>query len=493
MNRIVSRAAHWAAVAALPLAACNLAPEYQRPETPTPAAFKEAGDWKAAAPADGLPKGEWWKVLGDPVLDGLEVKLGSANQDLKSAYYRFLQARAALGIAAADTMPQISGNASATRQRGSATIANSLKQSDFSNGLLSANFSYEIDVWGRVRNSVEAAKDSAQASAGDLATTDLDLRAELAQDYFTLRGFDTQQRILDATVTAFAAALDLTGRRHEGGVQPAADVAQAEGQLETAKTQASDNGLRRAQTEHAIAILIGEPPSEFSLPPRPLEESPPPPIDAGIPSQLIERRPDVAAAERRVASANAGIGVARAAYFPVFNLDGLIGLQSATPQKFVQAPSSIWSLGPSAAVYLFDGGRIESMSDQARAVYDQTVADYRQTVLNANGEVEDNLVALRQLDHEAGTQKAAVNATQRALDQSILRYTAGLVTYIEVVESQNLALAAQLSAADIYTRRMTSTVLLVRALGGGWDAGTGLGLEQAAAAGTGAPNQQAER
>jgi NodT family efflux transporter outer membrane factor (OMF) lipoprotein len=482
MNRISTmRAAVRLAVAAGTLAACSLAPDYHRPETITPPAFKEMGDWKTAEPSDASPKGAWWKRFGDPTLNELEDKVGSANQDLKAAFARFQQARAQLGVANAATEPQVSGYSTTTRIKDSATVTNPIRRVNFSDYALNASVSYEIDVWGRVKNSVESAKDQAQASAGDLAATDLDLRADLADDYFALRGFDTQQRILDETVDAFAAALDLTGRRHAGGVQPEADVAQAEGQLETAKTQASDNRLRRAQLEHAIAILAGEPPAQFGLPPMPLDSPPPPRVDAGLPSSLIERRPDVAAAERRVAAANADIGVARAAFFPVFNLDGLLGVESALPQKWLKGSSSIWSFGPSAAIYLFDGGRLDALSDQARAAYDETVADYRQTVLDANGEVEDNLAALRLLDREAITQKAAVTATQRALDQSTLRYSAGLVTYIEVVESQNLALAAQLSAADIQTRQMTSTVLLIKALGGDWAADGGLDLERVAA------------
>ena len=463
------------------LAACSFAPDYHVPETATPPAFKEAGDWKPAEPADEMPKGEWWKTLGDPRLDGLEDKVAGANQNLKSAFARFEQARAQVQVANADSLPEVTGNASGARERRSQTISPSVKPSNFSDYTLSANVSYEVDVWGRVRNSIESAKDKAQASAGDLAATDLDLRADLADDYFMLRGLDTQQRILDETVAAYAAALALTGRRHEGGVQPEADVAQAEGQLETAKTQASDNRLRRAQIEHAIAILAGEPPSQFSLAPLPLDAKPPPAIDTGLPSALIERRPDVAAAERRVAAANADIGVARAAFFPVFSLDALLGVETATPLKWLQAPSTIWSFGPSAAVYLFDGGRRDALTDEARFAFDETVADYRQTVLTANGEVEDNLAALRYLDREAQTESAAVAATQRALDQAKLRYEAGLVTYLEVVETQNAALTAQLSAADILTRRLTSTVLLIKALGGGWNVDTGLSLEKQAA------------
>jgi outer membrane protein, multidrug efflux system len=474
-QRLRGEAAALAAAASV-LAGCSLAPDYKVPETEAPAVYKEAGEWKTAAPADEVPRGEWWKLLGDKTLDGLEDKVAGGNQNLKATLAQFEQAQAQLRIASADTAPQVQANAAANEQRHPGTIANPFPRRNFADYALNVTVSYEIDVWGRVRNSVEAAKDQAQASAGDLAATELEIRADLAADYFALRGLDTQQRILDETVTAFAAALDLTGRRHDGGVQPVADVAQAQGQLETAKTQAADNHLRRQQLEHAIAILVGVAPGEFSLPALPLDDRPPPPVDVGLPSALIERRPDVAAAERRVAAANAEIGVARAAAFPVFDLASLLGVESALPQKLVEAPSTLWSLGPTAAVYLFDGGRIEAMTDQTRKVYDQTVAQYRQTVLTANGEVEDQLVSLRQLDKEIKTQSAAVTATQRALDQSKLRYTAGIVTYIEVVDNENLALAAQLSQADILTRRMTSTVQLIKALGGGWSSDTGLEL-----------------
>jgi NodT family efflux transporter outer membrane factor (OMF) lipoprotein len=479
MNRHFRGEAAALAAAASVLAGCSLAPDYKVPETATPVVYKEDGEWKTAAPADEAPRGAWWKLLGDKTLDDLEDKVAGANQNLKATLAQFEQAQAQLRIASADTAPQVQGNAAANEQRHSGTTGNPLPRRNFADYALNVTVSYEIDVWGRVRNSVEAAKDQAQAGAGDLATTELELRADLAADYFALRGLDTQQRILDETVTAFAQALDLTGRRHDGGVQPVADVAQAQGQLETAKTQAADNHLHRQQLEHAIAILVGVMPSDFGLPALPLDDRPPPPVEVGLPSALLERRPDVAAAERRVAAANAQIGVARAAAYPVFDLESMLGVESGLPQKLFGAPSSLWSLGPTAAVTLFDGGRIDAMTDQARKAYDQTVAQYRQSVLTANGEVEDQLIALRQLDKEIRTQSAAVTATQKALDQSKLRYTAGIVTYIEVVDNENLALAAQLSQADIITRRMTSTVQLIKALGGGWSSDTGLDLAQA--------------
>ncbi len=467
------------ALAAASLAACNLAPDYNVPDTVIPAAYKETGDWKQAQPGDEMPKGTWWLLFGDDRLNGLEDKVADANQDLKAAYARFQEARAQVEVAGAAAYPQVNGNGQGTRQRRSQTISRPVQPTNFSDYQLTASVSYEIDVWGRVRNSIASAKDSEQASAGDLAATDLDIRAELAGDYFMLRGFDTQQRILDETVTAFAAALDLIGRRHEGGVQPAADVAEAQGQLETAKTQASDNRLRRAQLEHAIAILVGEPPSQFSLAPLPLDNQALPAVDAGLPSSLLERRPDVAAAERRVAAANANIGVARAAYYPVFSLDALVGFETQAPLKLLQAPSSLWAFGPQITDYIFDGGKRDGLTDEARAAYDETIADYRQTVLSANGEVEDNLAALNYLDRETKTEKAAVTATQQALDQAKLRYGAGLVTYIEVVDTENAALTAQLTEADIETRRIASSVQLIKALGGGWQADTGLKLADA--------------
>ncbi len=459
-----------AAVATVLLAACSFAPEYHEPAQPSPAAFKEAaGTWKAAAPADAAPRGAWWTDFGDVQLNALEDQVTSANQDLRAAVARYQQARAAARVARADLFPNVEASAGLTREQVSRNRAtySSLQPHIYSDYTLGADVSYELDVWGRVRNAVAAARAQAQASAGDLATVDLVTHAELATDYFMLRSDDTRQALLDDTVSAYQKALELTQRRHDGGVAAAADVDQAETQLQTAITLAADNRLKRAQLEHAIAVLIGVPPSGFSLAPAPLAASLPP-IDPGLPSQLLERRPDVAAGERRAFAANAQIGVARAAFFPVFGLSAGGGLESGSPSNWLEAPSSLWSFGPSATLALLDFGRRDALTDSARAAYDEAVADYRKSVLTAYQDVEDNLVALQRLDEQRQSQTAAVTAAQRALAQANNRYKGGIATYLEVTVAQNNALQAQLSLADIEVRRISAGVLLVKALGGGW-------------------------
>jgi NodT family efflux transporter outer membrane factor (OMF) lipoprotein len=335
--------------------------------------------------------------------------------------------------------------------------------------VLSGDLSYEIDVFGRVRNLVANAHASEQASAGDFASLDLSLHAELATDYFTLRGLDVEQRLLDRTVADYAHALQLTENLYHGGAAAIADVQQAQAQLETASTQAEDTRLRRAQTEHAIAVLVGQEASAFAIASRSDETfAALPGVDPGLPSQLLERRPDVAAAERRVAAANANIGVARAAFFPVFSLAGSAGWEGNKSANWLTAPAKFWSIGPAGVLNLFNGGLYAAQSSVAHAAYDEQVANYRNTVLIAFQDVEDNLAALRQLQLESVSQAAAVTATQGALDQANLRYKGGIVTYLEVVSTENAALAARLSAADIEIRRAGATVLLVKALGGDW-------------------------
>jgi NodT family efflux transporter outer membrane factor (OMF) lipoprotein len=463
----------YALLAAASLTACDLAPDFMRPDTPTPPAYKEIpaaavqDGWRAAEPNDAKPRGPWWQVFEDAQLDALEAQVTSANQDLKAAFARLGQARAQSRVARADFFPTVTGNASYTRAQTSSTVANVLGNKQYNDFLLDADISYEVDVWGRVRNSFVAATAQAQASAGDLAALDLSTHADLAADYFMLHGLDSQVAILDQTVRDYGKALDLTRNRYHGGIAAEVDVDQAETQLETAKTQAADVKLQRAQLEHAIAILVGQPPSLFSLPPEKLTVKPPP-VDPGLPSALIERRPDVAAAERRVAAANAEIGVARAAFFPVINLDTLAGLETAIPSRWFSAPSRVWSLGPSSMLVLFDAGRREGLTDEARFAYDETVADYRTVVLEAFQTVEDDLAALHYLEQEGVTGDAALAAAERSLRQSQLRYTGGLATYLEVVTAQNAALQSQLTDINVLTRRMSTTVLLIKALGGGW-------------------------
>src|ERR1700726_3334645 len=323
------------------LTACSFAPAYKTPDSvPATSEYKESGDWKAAQPVDNQNRGAWWTIFQDPQLDALETQVGDANQDLKAAFARLQQARAATRIARADLFPTLSASSSATRTKTSATAPTLFPGRIYNNFDLQADLSYEVDVWGRVRNAVSSAKASQQASAADLATLDLSIHAELATDYFTLRSEDAQQVLLDQTVAQYAQSLQLTQNLYHGGAAALADVAQAQAQLESARTQAADIRLQRAQSEHAIAVLLGENPSAFHVAPNPLPlEVTPPPIDPGLPSSLLERRPDVDAAERRVAAANAQIGVARAAYFPVFSLAATGGLQSLQSSNWLQAPS----------------------------------------------------------------------------------------------------------------------------------------------------------
>ncbi|MGH8461218.1 MAG: efflux transporter outer membrane subunit [Stenotrophobium sp.] len=453
------------------LAACSFAPAYQRPATPAPASsYTEAGNWKTAQPGDTTVRGQWWTAFGDAQLDMLESRVEDANQDLKAAVARFQQARAQARYARADYFPTVTAGADATRQRQSQNraLASPTAPTTYNDFLLNADLSYEIDVWGRVRNAAEAGKATAQASAADLDALDLAIHAELAMDYFSLRADDSSQALLDDAVAAYRKALALTRNRYRGGVAAEVDVDQAQAQLQTAITQATDLRLKRTQLEHAIAVLVGVPASVFSLPPAQLAATMPA-IDPGLPSSLLERRPDIAAAERRTAAANAAIGVARAAYFPVFSLAAAAGLESGSSANWISAPSQLWAIGPSALLTLFDGGRRSALSDQARAAYDETAADYRQTVLTAYREVEDNLAAIRQLDQENSSENLAAAAAQRALTQANYRYKGGIATYLEVVAAQNTALQAQLATVDIQARQLTASVLLIKALGGGWD------------------------
>lgn len=462
-----------AAVWLMALSACSFAPAYKTPDSVAAAAtYKESGDWKPAEPADAQVRGPWWNMFQDPVLDGIETQVADANQDLKAAYARLLQARAATRIARADLFPTLTVGSSATRSRtsvnspkfppGAAPVGNNFD--------LEADLSYEIDVWGRVRNAVASARASQQASSADLATLNLAIRAELATDYFTLRSEDTQQQLLDKTVYDYAKSLQLTQSLYNGGAAALTDVAQAQAQLQTAQTQAADIRLQRAQTEHAIAVLLGQNPSVFHMDANPyIIPVAPPPLDPGLPSALLERRPDVAAAERRTAAANAQVGVARAAYFPVFSLGAAAGFDSSRTSNWLSAPSQLWSLGPAAGVLtVFDAGRHRAQTAQAKAVYDEQVADYRNTVLVAYQEVEDNLAALTQLQQESLSETAAVGSTATALQQAQYRYKAGLVTYLEVSIAENAYLQAQIANVTIQLRRMNASVLLVKALGGGW-------------------------
>ncbi len=449
---------------------CSVGPKYVKPVAQIPASYKEMGNWKAAEPSDAARKDKWWEVFRDPELNALEDKLTVSNQTLRAAQDRFLEARAALNFSRAGEFPQVTAGGLASRQRSSSNrpLRGPTSPSNYSDFVLSGDISYEADVWGRVRKTVESSRAEAQASAADLETIRLSLHAELALDYFTLRGLDAQKDLFDSTVAAFERALDLTQTRFQGGLASKEDVEQATTLLEQTRAQDIDITAARDQFEHAVAVLIGEPAPTFSLPPAALAVLPPA-IPPGQPSELIERRPDIAATERRVEEANAQIGLAKIAYFPLITLNAVDGFESGQFTSWLAGPSALWSVGASALETVFDAGRRRAISDRAKAAYDGTVASYQQAVLTAFQEVEDSLSDLRVLDQEAKTQDAAVAAAQRSLDQSVNRYKGGLDSYLTVITAQSLALENQRTAVNLLTRRMTSSVLLVKALGGGWD------------------------
>jgi NodT family efflux transporter outer membrane factor (OMF) lipoprotein len=460
------------------LASCSFAPPYQRPALPTPSAYSGAADWKPAQPADALERGSWWRIYRDPELDMLESRIDEANQSLKAGLARLQEARAQTRIARSAYFPSITGAAAAEHYRNSLYApTHSAATPTVTNDLpLNVDLSYEADVWGRIRNSVAAARLTEQADTDDFSTLSLAIHAQLAADYFVLRGTDTEQAILDQTVLDYARALSLTQNLHDGGLAALADVDQAKAQLETARTRSSETRLLRSQTEHAIAVLLGEPASGFQLGARPLPvDVVPPAVAVGIPSVLLERRPDIAAAERLVAAANAQIGVAKSAYFPVFDLLASVGFESTQASTWVTAPARMWSLGPAAAVTLFDGGRRRAQVAVASAGYDDQVAEYRGVVLTAYQEVEDSLSALHELELETASESAASQSAASALRQARYQYQMGLVTYLQVIVTENTLLTAQLAAADIQIRRMNASILLVKALGGGWDDGSAPG------------------
>ncbi len=453
------------------LAGCAVGPKYVRPPVATPPAYKEAGNWKTAQPNELSLRGNWWEIFQDPQLNALEEQVTVSNQNLKAAQAQYTQARALVRFNRADYFPTIAAAPSASRARVSAnraplgSISNGKTTNDFQ---LPIEMSYEVDAWGRVRKNVESFREQAQASAADLATVNLSMHAQLALFYFQARSLDAQEQLLNSTVQYYEQALQLNLSRFQGGVASEVEVEQAKTQLETTRAQAIDVGVARSQFEHAVAVLIGKPPASFSLPALPLR-TPPPPIPAGVPSELLERRPDIASAERLMAAANARIGVAKAAYFPLLNLTGAGGFESGAITSLLSGPSGLWAVGASAFQTLFDGGRRRAASDQAIAVYDQTVANYRETVLTAFQQVEDNLAALRILEHEAQTQNEAVVAAQKSLDLSIQRYKGGVTSYLEVTIAQSAALADEATAVSILGRRMVAAVQLIQALGGGWD------------------------
>jgi NodT family efflux transporter outer membrane factor (OMF) lipoprotein len=459
------------------LAGCMVGPKYKKPSAPVPAAFKEqppesfkeSDGWKRSQPADQVLRGKWWELFGDPKLTELEEQVTISNQDLKAAEARFREARAMIRLNRAAQFPTITLGPSISSLRPSSHRplfgSTSSPTGDF---VLPFDLSYELDVWGRVRRTVGAAREEAQASAADLETVRLSLQAELAFDYFELRAADAQRQLLDDTVKAYADALKLTTNRYEGGAAPRSDVSQAKTQLASTQSQDTDIGVQRAQFEHAIAVLAGKPPADFSLPPAALDAQQPI-VPIGLPSQLLERRPDIAAAERRVAEGNEQIGIARAAFFPTLMLGASAGLEGTSLLNWFNWPSRFWAVGPSMLQTLFDGGRRRATSDAALASYDASVANYRETALTAFQQVEDNLAALRILEQESKEQREAVVAAEESLRIFTNRYKGGVDTYLQVITAQTATLTNQRTEVDIRRRRMDASVLLIMALGGGWD------------------------
>jgi NodT family efflux transporter outer membrane factor (OMF) lipoprotein len=461
------------------LEGCIVGPKYVKPSVPTsaafkeepPASFKESGQWHPAHPGDQASRGNWWEIFGDPELNKLEEQIASSNQSLKVAEARFREARAAIRFNRAAQFPTISTSPSASYVKSSdysQSFPSKIQEASTGNFVLPFDLSYELDLWGRVRRSVAAAREEAQATNADYETAKLSLEAELALDYFELRSADAQKQLLDDTVKAYTDNLQLTLNRFKGGVAPKADVAQAQTQLDTTRVQDTDVTVQRAQFEHAIAILIGKPPADFSLAAAPLNDQPPG-IPIGLPSELLQRRPDIAASERRVAEANQQIGIARAAYFPTVTLGGSAGFAGTQGSNWFTWPSGFWAVGPALVQTLFDGGRRRAVSESARANYDATVATYRQTSLTAFQEVEDNVAALRILENETQQQEEAVASSEESLQLFTNRYKGGVDTYLQVITAQTTELANERNAIDIQRRRLDASVLLIKALGGGWN------------------------
>ena len=452
---------------------CAIGPKYQRPAAPATPAFKElAGndDWKMATPSDQLIKGKWWEIFGDPELNRLEELINIDNQNVKQAEAQFRQARALFAGNHANYYPTIGSSPSITQTDSGSHGGRGLGGTSQSFSL-PATVSWEPDLWGRVRLAVENATDNAQVSAADLENIRLSAQAQLAADYFTMVANDMQQAILADTIKAYERNLQLTNNRFNGGVASKSDITLAQTQLAGAQAQATDLKIARAQLEHAIAVLTGQPPSRIEVPVTSIK-APPPEIPLALPSTLLERRPDIAANERLVAAANANIGIAETAYYPTLTLSATPGLLSTSFANLVTWGSRVWSAGPSISQTLFDFGRRNAQIQGVQASYDAAVAAYRETVLSAFQEVEDDLAALRYLSEEAGQQQQAVVAAEQSLTLEMARYIAGTDSYLNVITTQTIELSDRQAAVTILQRRMLAAVDLVKAVGGGWDAST---------------------
>jgi NodT family efflux transporter outer membrane factor (OMF) lipoprotein len=451
------------------LAGCTVGPKYHTPTVQTPDAYKETKDWKVATPQDAAIRDKWWEVYNDPQLNSLEEKVNVSNQSIAAAAASFLEARALVKEARSQYFPTLSTAPSITNQRvGASRSSTATTNSSFTDYSLPFDASWEPDLWGRVRNTVRANVAGAQASAADLQNTKLTIQAELAVDYFQLQGQDALIRLLDQTVADYQESLRLNRVLFSTGIGSDENVAQAETQLESTQALDTNLGILRAQFEHAIALLVGQPASSFSIPPGPFN-MPPPDIPLGVPSQLLERRPDIASAERSVAQANAQIGVATAAFYPNVTLSASAGLESTAISSLFTWPSRVWSIGPSLTETIFDAGLRRATVEQFQAAYDQTVANYRNTVLTAFQQVEDNISELRILSVELGQQDTAVSSANRSLQLAMDRYRFGIDPYLNVITAQTTLLSNQQTAVNLRILQMTTSVQLIKALGGGWN------------------------
>lgn len=453
------------------LFACTKGPDYVKPDMAVPTHFKEQTGWKVAEPQDALPRDDWWKVYNDEVLNQLVAQVAISNQTIKAAEAQYRQALALSQQAQAAKYPTVTGGASITRSRPKTNSTNAINYNPNLNTAYNLNLgaSWEADVWGRVKRTIEAGNAGAEASTNDLASAKLSAQAQLVQDYFLLRVADAQKSLMNRTVASYEKSLQLTQNQYAVGIVSRADVVAAETQLKSARAQAVDEDVTRAQLEHAIAILIGKAPADFSIEPTTtFAVQIPQSIPLVVPSKLLERRPDIAAAERRAAQANAEIGVAEAAYYPDLTLSASLGFQSSTLSRWLTYPARFWTLGPTLAQTLFDGGLRKAQSAQAVAVYDENVANYRQAILGAFQEVEDNLSTLNTLAQEAQLQDEAVKSARESVKLATNQYKAGTVNYLNVINAETTALNNEKSALTIQSNQLTASVLLIKGLGGGW-------------------------
>lgn len=458
---------------------CMVGPKYQRPSAPVPPAYKEAPPqswkgttWKQAQPSDGALRGNWWEIYKDPELDTLESQVSISNQNVLLAAAQFEEARNAVRVARSALFPVVSAGPSYSNSRTSSTLFN-FRAGNLTSGTRNIfdfplNASYSADLWGSIRRTVRGSEETAQASFGQLQNARLTYQSDLAVDYYELRGADGDIALLQNTVKVYESYLTLTKERFRVGVASGADVALAQTQLDTARAQLIDYGVAHAQFEHAIAVLTGKPPAEVSIPAGAITTSPPP-VPVGVPSELLERRPDIAVAERNMAVANEQIGIAQAAFYPALTLSATGGFETGSFTKWLNLPSGFWSVGPQLAETLVDFGRRRAVKAEAQAAYNAAVANYRQTVLTAFQQVEDNLAALRVLENEAQAEERAIKAAQNSLTIETNQYKAGVVSYLNVITAQTALFTDQLAALNILSRRMAASVLLIEYLGGGWN------------------------